>query len=87
MTPLEISVIEQDVGVLFELVAFHQLLPVEPVIGLSVLRHHPDTVAGLRIDQVEADAAAVVLGAVERHRAGDEREAKMAAPDRTLRHI
>ena len=37
-------------------------------------------------DQIETNAAAIMLRAIERHWARDEREPKVAPPDRTLRH-
>ena len=73
--------------VLLELVAFHEIAAGQLLPGLGVLGHHPDPVAGLGIDQVEADRVAIVLGAVEGDRTGDEGETQMAAPEGTLCHV
>jgi hypothetical protein len=50
------------------------------------LGDHADAVAGVRIDQIEMNTAAIMLRAIERHWARDEREPEVAPPDRTLRH-
>jgi hypothetical protein len=52
----------------------------------SLRDSHADTVSGFRVDQIEMNAAPIVLGAVERHGAGDQGEAQMTAPERTLCH-
>jgi hypothetical protein len=83
---LKILIVEQDIRVLLELVALNQVLSLQRFTGLGILCDHPDAIASIRIDQVEADAAAVMLGAVKPHRAGDESKAKVTAPNRTLRH-
>ena len=86
MTLSKSSSLEQDVLVFPELVAFDQIAALDLLLGLGVLRDHADAVAGLRIDQVEADRRPVVARVVEGDGAGDEREAQMAAPDRSQRH-
>jgi hypothetical protein len=56
------------------MVISRELLPIQRFIGLRILSNHADTIAGLRVDQIEMDVPALVLRAVERHRAGDERQ-------------
>src|SRR5690242_11359130 len=72
--------------VLLEFVAFHQVAARQFLLSLRVLRDHTDTVAGCGIDQVEADRSAIMLGVVERHGTGHERQTEVPTPDRPLCH-
>ena len=82
----EILVGDDDVLALGDLVAFDRVAPGHVLAGLGILRHHLDPVAGGWVDHVETDRLAVVAGAVERHRTGDEGQPEMPFPDWSLCH-
>ena len=83
---VEILVAQQQILVLPELVAFDQIPALQLLPGFGILRDHADAVAGLGIDEIEADRGPVVTGVVERDRAGHEGEAEVTAPDRARGH-
>ncbi len=72
--------------VLLELIAFRKIAALKLLPRLVVLRHHPDPVARLGIDHVEADRGTVVARVVKRDRTRNEREPQLPAPDGSLCH-
>ena len=83
---VQILVIQQEILVFSELIAFDQVAALELLSGFGILRDHADAIAGVGIDQVEPDRSPVMPRVVERHRTGHEGEAEVTAPDRTHGH-
>jgi hypothetical protein len=52
---VEVLLRHDEVVILLELVALDEIAPLQLLPGFAIHRYHADAVAGLRIDQVEAD--------------------------------
>ena len=70
----EIIVVDDQVMVFLELVSLHQVASLQGIPCFRVLRDHLDPVTSLGIDQVKVQRPAVMVGAVKRDRAGDQRQ-------------
>jgi hypothetical protein len=77
---LEVLPLEQDVLVLRNLKALDQVAARNLFPSAGVHSLHPDAVAGLRIDQVEADGLGLGGGRIQGDRTGHQAQAQVAFP-------
>jgi hypothetical protein len=81
-----ILVAHYEILILAELIAFDEAPALQLFTGFGILGDHPDTVAGIGIDQVEPDRGPIMPRIVKRHGARNECEAKVTPPDGTCGH-
>jgi hypothetical protein len=77
---LEVFPVEDDVLVLCDLEALHEVGTRDFVAGTGVDGLHANAIVGRRIDEVEAYRLGLAYGRIERDRAGDERQAQVPLP-------
>ena len=77
---LEVLLVEEDVLVLGDLVAFHKFGARDLVAGAGVDSLHADAIVGRRIDEVEAHRLGLADGRIKCDGASDKRQAQMPLP-------
>jgi hypothetical protein len=82
----EVLLVEDDVLVLGDLVALHQIAARNLFAGAGVDGLHFDAVVSLRIDEVEADGLRLAGRRIEGNRTSDKRQAQMPLPRWTCGH-
>jgi hypothetical protein len=83
---IKVFVCQQEIAILLEFVSFDQVPTLDLLLRSSIDSQHSDAVPRVRIDQVEANCAPVMLGAVKGHWARHKRKAKMSTPYWPLSH-